>query len=574
MKSHLYFLLTLIWMMGTNSSVGQSHHSLIINEIMADPSPSVQLPLYEWIEIKNNSRETIQLSGWKLVAGNSVSSSFPSYLLPPDSLLIVCNTPATLLLKNYGSVIGLPSFPALNNEGETLSLRAPNGKTIHAVTYSPTWYGVSWKQEGGWSLEIIDNTAACWSTNNWKASIDSKGGSPGKPNSQFGKKINGETLAPLHAYAQDNKTIVLNFNRPVDSSSSVNKMAFAFTRGYVAESIRVLPPAYDQAIITLNKPLEPDTILRITVSPLMDCSFNTMNQPLSIQTGLATTAQKGSLFINEILFNPRPNAYDFAEMGNKSKQLIDLSKIVMSNRTSTGQLGGAYKISETPLLLFPDQLLAITEDTLSIKREYLIPNIAHLCQVKQMPTMPDEEGSLVMLTINGDIIDEVHYNESWHFPLLQSNEGVSLERIDRTASSTNPSNWHSAASTEGFATPGRKNSQEKSTVTSSALFEITPAAFSPDGDGWQDFCQLSYATRQNGQMASINIIDASGRIIRRLAPQALLATSGYFIWNGTDEKGQLCVPGSYLFIIELFNLNGNVTRSRLPVVITYSFKKV
>ncbi|MEY3323713.1 MAG: Lamin Tail Domain, partial [Bacteroidota bacterium] len=51
--------------MGTNRSVGQSHHSLIINEIMADPSPSVQLPLYEWIEIKNNSRETIQLSGWK-----------------------------------------------------------------------------------------------------------------------------------------------------------------------------------------------------------------------------------------------------------------------------------------------------------------------------------------------------------------------------------------------------------------------------------------------------------------------------------------------------------------------------
>ena len=574
MKPHLYFLLTLFWLMATNCSVGQSHHSLIINEIMADPSPVVQLPIYEWIEIKNNSRETIQLSGWKLVAGNSVSSSFPSYLLPPDSLLIVCNTPAALLLKNYGSVIGLSSFPALNNEGETLSLRAPNGKTIHAVTYSPTWYGVSWKQEGGWSLELIDNNAACWSTDNWTASIDSKGGSPGKPNSQTGKTIPRAALAPLHAYALDAKTIVTSFNRAVDSNSAVNKVAYAFTRDYVAESIRILPPAYDQAIITLNKSLEPDSILTMTLTSIMDCGFGKMSQPFSIQTGLATAAQKGSLFINEILFNPRPNAFDFAEIGNKSKQLIDLSTILISNRTSAGQLGTSYKIRETPLLLFPHQLLALTEDTSSLKREYLIPAIAQLCQVKQMPTMPDEEGSLVMLTINGDIIDEVHYNESWHFPLLQSNEGVSLERIDRTASSTNPSNWHSAASTEGFATPGRKNSQEKLTTTSNALFEIIPAAFSPDGDGWQDYCQLSYTTRQNGQMASITIVDASGRIVKRLVPQALLATNGYFSWNGTDEKGQLCVPGNYLFIVELFDLNGNRSKRRLPVVVTYSFKKV
>ena len=74
-------------------------------------------------------------------------------------------------------------------------------------------------------------------------------------------------------------------------------------------------------------------------------------------------------------------------------------------------------------------------------------------------------------------------------------------------------------------------------------------------------------------MASITIVDASGRIVKRLVPQALLATNGYFSWNGTDEKGQLCVPGNYLFIVELFDLNGNRSKRRLPVVVTYSFKK-
>ena len=552
----------------------QAHHSLVIHEIMADPSPAVQLPAYEWIEIKNNSKETIQLLGWKLVVGTSVSGAFPSYLLLPDSLLIICSSSAAIAMKNYGNTLAIASFPSLNNEGETISIRAPSGRTIHAVTYSPTLYGSAWKQEGGWSLEMIDARYPCWSPDNWLASIDNKGGTPGRINSHTGNSITPVTIKPIRAYAMDPTTIAVVFNRTMDSASSVQVSNYVFNNAYSPKQIRISAPTYTLAIVLLDKPLLPDTIITIDIKNIVDCEGGKMSEPVSVYTGLASTAQKSSLYFNEILFNPRPNAYDFIEIGNKSKQLIDLSTLLISSRNSSGTIGTVYKISETPLLLFPDQLLAFTEDTFSLKREYLIPLLAKIAEVKQLPLLPDEEGTLVLLNIHGEIIDELHYYESWHFPLLQSTEGVSLERIDRYAPTNTSTNWHSAASTEGFATPGRKNSQEKIANAPTAEYEVVPGVFSPDGDGWQDYCQLFYKTDQNGLMASVTIVDAAGRIVRQLIPQALLATSGYFIWNGNNDQGQVCPPGTYLFIIQQFDLNGKTKTVRLPIILTTSFRKV
>ena len=574
MKDAKIFLLVAQWVFVNYPMFSQTHHSLVIHEIMADPSPAVQLPAYEWIEIKNNSKEPIQLLGWKLVVGTSVSGSFPTYLLLPDSLLIICSSSAAMAMKNYGNTLAIASFPLLSNEGETISIRAPNGRTNHAVTYSPILYGSAWKQEGGWSLEMIDSRYPCWSPDNWLASIDNKGGTPGRINSHTGTSIIPATIKPTRAYAIDSTTIAVVFNRPLDSASSVQVSNYVFNNAYSPKQIRVAAPSYTQAIVLLDKPLLPDTIIKIDIKNIVDCEGGKMSESIPVYTGLASTAQKSLLYFNEILFNPRPNAYDFIEIGNKSKQLIDLSTLLISSRNSAGMMGTAYKIAETPLLLFPGELLAFTEDTFSLKREYLISLLAKIAEVKQLPLLPDEEGTLVLLNIHGEIIDELHYYDSWHFPLLQSTEGVSLERIDRDASTNTPTNWHSAASTEGFATPGRKNSQEKLDLTPTAEYEVVPGVFSPDGDGWQDYCQLLYKTNQNGLMASITVVDAAGRTVRQLIPQALLATAGYFTWNGNNEQGQVCPPGAYLFIIQQFDLKGKTKTLRVPIVLTTSFRKV
>jgi hypothetical protein len=144
---------------------------LIIQEIMADPSPVVGLPAYEWVEIKNTSREVIALQNWRFTAGSLLSSSFPPpYFLAPDSLLILCSTVAQSALSKYGKTMALSPFPSLGNEGETISLRDPTGKTVHAVNYSTDWYEFPWKAGGGWTLEMTNTSNPCQEQNNWKAS--------------------------------------------------------------------------------------------------------------------------------------------------------------------------------------------------------------------------------------------------------------------------------------------------------------------------------------------------------------------------------------------------------------------
>jgi hypothetical protein len=50
--------------------------------------------------------------------------------------------------------------------------------------------------------------------------------------------------------------------------------------------------------------------------------------------GLPADALPGEWIINEILFNPRPNAFDYVEFYNKSNKIFDASKLYIANRNS------------------------------------------------------------------------------------------------------------------------------------------------------------------------------------------------------------------------------------------------
>jgi hypothetical protein len=117
----------------------------------------------------------------------------------------------------FGTIISVTSFPSLDNDGDQLFLKAANGRTIHAVSYTSSWYQNEVKKDGGWTLEMIDTKSPCAGGNNWKASINTTGGTPGKKNSI--DAVNNDAAAPQlkRAYTTDNTTIVLVFDEPVDS---------------------------------------------------------------------------------------------------------------------------------------------------------------------------------------------------------------------------------------------------------------------------------------------------------------------------------------------------------------------
>ena len=162
-------------------------YAVVINEIMADPSPVIGLPNAEYIELRNNSSLTINLFKWRIDNGTTTATVAVNYLLAPDSLVILCSKSQAVFFNAPSKTLGLTSFPALTNDGDLLTLGAPDGKTIHAMSYDINSYGNPVQSAGGWSLEMMDPRMPC-NALNWRASINSKGGTPGTENSIY-KKI-------------------------------------------------------------------------------------------------------------------------------------------------------------------------------------------------------------------------------------------------------------------------------------------------------------------------------------------------------------------------------------------------
>ena len=154
----------------------QNRYDVVIDELMADPTPQVSLPNNEWIELKNVSASPINLQNWRIGDATGQSGPMPNFVLQPDSFVIVCTGSAVAALQVYGRTISVTSFPSLDNDGDQLFLKSNTGVTIHAVSYSSSWYQNAVKSDGGWSLEMIDTKSPCAGMSNWKASTDVKGG--------------------------------------------------------------------------------------------------------------------------------------------------------------------------------------------------------------------------------------------------------------------------------------------------------------------------------------------------------------------------------------------------------------
>ncbi|MGB0431563.1 MAG: lamin tail domain-containing protein, partial [Bacteroidia bacterium] len=98
---------------------------LIINEVFPDPTPSQGLPENEFVELFNTTDNDIQLANWTISDASS-TTSFDSFLLKAGEYLIICPNAAVANYSGYGNALGV-SLPALNNGGDDVVLRAPNG---------------------------------------------------------------------------------------------------------------------------------------------------------------------------------------------------------------------------------------------------------------------------------------------------------------------------------------------------------------------------------------------------------------------------------------------------------------
>ena len=543
-------------------------YDVVIDEIMADPTPQVGIPNNEWIELRNTSKTAINLQNWRIGDITSESGPMPNLILKPDSFVIVCSGTAGAAMSVFGPVISVSSFPSLDNGADQLYLKSPQNNTIHSVSYHDSWYQNELKKDGGWSLEMIDTKNPCSGFSNWKASGDIRGGSPGKKNAV--DAINADRNAPrlLRAYAADSLNLVLVFDEPLDSSKAATAANFIVSDGIGPAFIATVPgPSFNEVKLKLNNALTRNKVYTVTAAALTDCVGNLIGSKNKARVGLSEVAAVSDIVINEILFNPPPTGTDYVEIYNRSNKIIDLKQTYIANRNSSGVVSNIAQLCAESYLLFPQDFMVVTESVAKVKAAYIAENLDAFIEINAMPSFNDDKGTVVILNAQGEITDELAYNEKWHFSLIDNREGVALERIDYNALTQLQDNWHSAATSSGYGTPTYKNSQYRINDGAQGTMKLSPEIVSPDNDGQDDFATLDYNFPAAGYVANITIFNAAGRPVRLLQKNALCGTTGSFRWDGLGDKGQQLATGVYIIFTEVFNLNGNRKQFKLPIVL-------
>jgi hypothetical protein len=491
---------------------------VVIDEIFADPSPSVGLPNYEFVEIKNTSAHTIDLFNWSFSDSSSSTQITSHFIIQPDSFAIVCALNAVSALQSYGNIVALTSLPSLNNDADILSLNDDKGKIIHSIFYSSNWYTNAIKKNGGYSLEMIDTKNPCNGANNWKASDDISGGTPGRKNSVDAN--NPDLIAPklIRIFPTTSNTLKLYFDEALDENAIANLTNFNVNKSVGNPTIAAFTDATKQIIaLTFNQTFHAKIIYELDVKNITD---------------------------------PKPYGNDFVELYNNSDKIIDVQKLYISNTTTIEQ-----PITEG-YLFFPKTYIVLTESKDNILQNYTSINPDGIIEVASLPSFDDANGKIILNDNTSVLIDSLSYSDSWHYALLHDKEGVSLERISFDAKTQDENNWHSAASVVGFATPAYKNSQSITSQNTDASISLQPKIFSPDNDGKDDVLLINYNLDAAGYSANISVFDAEGNLIKNISSLQTLEQQGFFQWDGTTNESGKTVKGIYVIYAEFFNTAG------------------
>jgi gliding motility-associated-like protein len=544
-------------------------YQIVINEIMADPDPCIQLPGEEYIEILNKGPSVINLFNWYFVFGTRIKR-FPPAMIEPGEYMIICDREAENAFKNYGKTIPIDNMPAVLNTGQTLILKSPSGSVIHSVTYSPKWYKDPDKANGGWSLEMIDPVNPCGKEENWTESADARGGTPGIKNSVMGN--NADTKHPfiLRATLPSDSSVMLHFSESMDSSSISSCWLYSANNDLLHPvSVDPVEPEYIQTELIYHPTFKPG--LKYTVfiqNTLKDCSGNSMLNSQKADFAVPVTPVFFDVVINEILYHAAEGMSEFIELFNRSEKVLDLSVFSIGLiDANTGITKKIISMDDNPYLFFPDHYVVLTRNAKNLPRNCIDLYPSAIVEKPDLFILPDDGGIIVLMDKSSQCIDEFSYSDYMHEEMLTSTDGVSLERVNADEPSDDLRNWHSAATTAGYSTPGGPNSQVKIPDMEKEEITLFPDVFSPDDDGFDDFVNLNLKLPEQGEMASVYIFDMYGKNIRTIISGAMMGSDESLVWDGRLNDDRLADMGIYIVYVELVTHAGQIKKYKKVVTL-------
>lgn len=518
---------------------------LVISEYLPSPLESTPLPQFEFIEIFNRTSEILPLRGYQ-IGDDKRYAKIKDGFIKPGEYLILCPTSAFEDFSQYGKVIPISRWSAINNDNDKIILKNSDGIIISQVEYDQNNFNHVF---GSGTVEKIDLNRFCSNDDNWGLSSNTDGGTPGFKNSN--SQYNPDRLKPfvIESFQKDSNQIRISFNEPLFPSDSFNLKLSPYIK---LDSIRLSRNnSYD---LFFAESFNNNTIYSFNIDRIRDCNNNYSNS-ISGEIIVPGHPEKGNLIINEILFEPDPLVTEFIEIYNASEVYIDLSKIdLWINNKAIGLMDDIIK---------PYEIKVLTKDPESLLNKY--PNsLTNALQKFNLPSLRNDSSSLKMV-FEEVVLDSARYDSDWHFELIDEPKGVSLERISIQSDGYQKSSWFSASKTSGYATPGKMNSHSISKDAMGSMFSVSPKSISPNNDGFQDIAFISYKIDKLGVMANLKIFDIRGNLIKVLANNSLLQTEGYFTWDGTSDINIELKTNYYILFVELYDNNGFLKRERFKI---------
>ena len=555
-----------------NNVLCAHENDIVINEIMADPSPSAGLPEWEYIELYNSSNSTININNWKLILGKKELTFSENIIIQADEYLILCHKDAIADLSFYGNCHGFSSFQ-ITNSGCNISLIDNNDELISSVDFDISWHSTAYKKEGGWSLEQIDAFNPCVGKANWCSSNNKNGGTPGKVNSTNDENIILPKLNHVNPISQNTIEVFFNQNMNLETLQNVEN--------YIIEEIDLHPQKTestkyknDYIKLIFDYDFKEGELYTININNVTNCKGIPPENEINAVFGMPSDVIHNDIIVNEILFNPISPGVEYIELYNRSNKVIDLKKLmfgtIKTNFPNPADTALKDICSESYIML-PDSYMLLSLDKDIVRYQYNIDEgeERNFLDVESFPSLPNEEGHIVICDKHRAIIDEMKYSDKMHYDLLSITQGVALERISAENPSLDKNNWHSASFNYNYGTPGYRNSVTANDINyiDKKEIDIIPEIFSPDGDAHDDICGIYYNLGEIGYSMNIKVFNSDGFLVKNLFNNNLVSREGVIHWDGSDDNNRCVSPGIYIVQVEIFDLDGNVKRIRNVVVV-------
>lgn len=278
--------------------------------------------------------------------------------------------------------------------------------------------------------------------------------------------------------------------------------------------------------------------------PLFDFPLSYAD-PIDTQMIAPYLPKINDLRINEILYEPNDMQEEAIEIKNLSLYYIDTRSILWVRYDKHRRITSTKPLTQTVSHIAPQGVKAFTRYT-----PFIDSNAVHSTS---LGTLKNDGDLVVIKNSQLQTLDSLQYSPDWHHAFLKNNtKGISLERIDPQAPSTQSSNWISA-NTHHLHSLGRENFASP-TKESEQVLSLSSSVFAPNREGRLDFLAITI-NLSKPERVNLYIVNMNGQIIQRLIDNQLINGTTTALWHGTNENQTTMNPGFYVVFFERIELS-------------------